>query len=500
LADLDVDGIYMTTFFVDWQELTEVMKDLDCALQFTINKNPEHLHEGVKGCIVGNSLMGLDGLCAYMDNDTPGLKQAYYRLMDQKSANMASFVGFLTDEFNMMKNSFRNLKSGNKRILNQCKKKLDKPVLIVGSGPSLEDGIEHVKRLKDSFVIISSGSSMKVLLTHGIVPDFHCNLERSSTIYTRHVELKEEGFDLSNTYAVMTTTIWPGVDSFFKDTVYFIRPALSPVGVFADNLEQVMYNEGPQVTNTAVSFSRRLAAKELYLLGVDLGTSDPNRPRAGEAWKGMRPRNLSIPVRGNKGKTVFTDMQLLQQKDTLQGQIRKLVEVGGKCINLGHGAKVLGAQAEDIEKLELPPISDKAQLVKELFEQFPIYTREKFYTNWNSAVVRESVARFVNRFIAFLNTPGWTSSMIKNLEDLCQYMNKPIREQYPPRLIRGSLLRIMMHANSTVQRAKTEDDKERIIVLCKELVEKHLRRIEMEAYGLADELESEDEELSARLT
>ena len=121
-------------------------------------------------------------------------------------------------------------------------------------------------------------------------------------------------------------------------------------------------------------------------------------------------------------------------------------------------------------------------------------------------VITEEIRRNINMLKTKINTGDQSevnaavTTAIKNLEDLCQYMNKPIREQYPPRLIRGSLLRIMMHANSTVQRAKTEDDKEQIINLCKELVEKHLRRIEMEAYGLADELESEDEELSARLT
>jgi hypothetical protein len=48
----------------------------------------------------------------------------------------------------MMKNSFRNLRHGTKRILSNAKEKIKAPVLIVGSGPSLEDNIETLKKCK----------------------------------------------------------------------------------------------------------------------------------------------------------------------------------------------------------------------------------------------------------------------------------------------------------------------------------------------------------------
>lgn len=497
LADLDADGLYMTTFFVDWPKLMELSKEQDTSIRFVINKDPARLHDAVKGMIMTSSLLGLDGLQAYIDNDIPGLKNAYYQLVDPKSANMANFIGFLTDEYNMMKNSFRNLRHGNKRIITSAKVKLDKPVLIVGSGPSLEDSVEQLSRFQDRVIIIASGSSLKVLLKNGIKPDFHCNLERARSIYVRHQELVDEGYDLSDIYAVLTTTIWPGIDKFFKDALYFIRPALSPVGVFCDSQDQVLYNEGPQVTNTAFAFARRLAAKHIYLLGIDLGTSDPNRPRSIGAWQGIRPRKLTIPIRGNLGKTVFTDMALLQQRDTLEQQIRKLNEVGGFCKNLGHGAKLSGCPAAKIAEIEFTELSEpKSEIVKRLIEQFPIYSRAKFETNWTSAVVREAVARFVKNYIRILETPGWTNAMILKLEELCQYVNKPIREQYPPRLVRGSVLRSLMHAHGIVQRAETEEARAPLIDEVKAALLEQIRQIEFEAYGLADELESEDEVLT----
>ena len=496
VADRTIDGLYASTFFIDWAELTEFAKNNSITIKYLINDSAFGTHEAVRSVIMTTSLCGLDGIHAYIDNDVPQLRQAYFKLMDQKTGNMANFIGFTTDEFNMMKNSFKNLRTGTTRILATARRKLYRPVLIVGSGPSLEDQIDDLKKVHDRFVIISSGSSARVLLAAGIKPDFHCNLERSITIADRQEEVVNDGFSLKDTYAVMSTTVTPALASYFKDTIYFIRPALSPVGVFADSQEQILYNEGPQVTNTAFAFARRLAAKEIYLLGVDLGTSDSGRPRAKDAWKPMRPRKLTIPVRGNKGRTVFTDMALLQQRDTLEGQIRKLNEIGGSCRNLGHGAKIAGAPAASFEELDLPMFDqDKSELVHELFEQFPVYTRGKFETNWSSVVVREQVARFTKAIHAELARDGWTNEMLHRIEDICQYINKSLREQYAPRLFRGSFLRMMMHSQTAVMRAKTPEDRDAIIEILKRRLGEELDRMTMEAYSLADELESQDQAL-----
>ncbi len=493
LLDENRDGFVHATSLIDWQEIWQTSRELGTTIKLTIESNPTLLHEAVKANIMGSSLLGLDGLHVFHHGPSTVLKGAQQMLMDPKSANMASFIGFLTDEYNMMKNSFRNLREGTKRMICNATEKIRAPVLIVGSGPSLEANIGRLKEFQDRFIIMSSGSNLRVLLSNGIKPDFHCNLERAQSILTRHEELAAEGFDLSDIYAVLTTTIWPGIDRFFKGAIYFLRPALSPLGVFADGYEQVLFNEGPQVTNTAFAFARRLATKQIYLLGVDLGATDPEMPRAASAWQGIRPRKLTIPIRGNKNKTVFTDMQLIQQRDTLQGQVRKLIEVGGACYNLGDGARIEGAEPTDIDTLDLPPLSfDRKEHARKLAEQFPLYTREHFLVNWSNEVVREAVARFCNDVILKMSAEGWKNDMITEIEAICQYANKPIRQQYAPRLFRGSLLRMFLHAHGVIQRTEEGEQRDKAIAIVKGQLERHIRLMEREAYGLADELESED--------
>jgi hypothetical protein len=406
---------------------------------------------------------------SYLHLNDPILKVAYNEFQSERTANLASFIGFITDEYNMMKNSFRNLRSGTKRMLRKATTTTSTPAVIVGSGPSLEQNLEHLKRVRDSVIIISSGSNLRVLLENGIRPDFHCNLERARSILTRHEELIADGYgdDLKKIYAVMTTTIWPGIDAYFRDAIYFFRPALSPVGVFCEDADQILNNEGPQVTNTAFAIAKRIGVREIYLLGVDLGAVDPDQPRATAAWQGIRPRYLTMPVRGNFGRTVFTDMALLQQRDTLQQQIAKINAVDGRVYNLSNGVRIEGAVAKRAEALEFETtLDDREAHLASLVTQFPVYTRERFLGDFK---------------------------LVKHLETDCMYVGKPLREQYAPRLIRGSVLRMFMQVNSILLRVADTQQRDDVYEVLKPILIKNLRLIEREVYALADELEEEDE-------
>lgn len=498
LVDSTFDALWRSMFVFDWRELSDYCSAEDIKVKILVDGNARAIVQKLGGMIHGESLLGLDGVVSLLHLNDPVLKVAFNDFQSPKTANLASFIGFITDEYNMMKNSFRNLRQGNKRMLKKAGVKTKLPVIIVGSGPSLEDNIEGLKRIRDKALLISSGSNLKVLFKHGMRPDFQCNLERAQSIFLRHEELAAEceryAAEMKKVYAVMTSTIWPGIDNFFKDTVYFLRPALSPVGVFAEEGEQVLANEGPQVTNTAFAFAKRIGAREIYLLGVDLGSTDPKRPRAGEAWQGQRPRYLTMPVRGNFGKTVFTDMALTQQRETLQEQIDKIIKAGGKVYNLGHGARIEGALARRIEDVELPEHQvDHEAHTKELVEQFPIYTRERFVAAWLSAKVRENVAAIIEGMIHAIENSPWDYKLVKKLEVHCAYVGKALREQYAPRLVRGSVLRMFMHVNSLLLRLKDQEKSEAAWAVLRPVLVEHLRTIETEAYSLADELESEDE-------
>jgi len=494
LLEDNLETIHFSTFTFDWEKFWAFMHDRKKKIRIIFEKEALMMLQKLNGTVGGECLLGLDGVMSYTHTQSPVLQVVFNEFNSAKTANLASFIGFIVDEFNMMKNSFRNLRAGTKRVLSTIRRKAKVPVIIVGSGPSLEESIEWLRSVQDKAVIISSGSSMAALLQHGIKPDFQAVLERAKAVYDRHKEAAEL-YDYKDVHVVLTTTIWPGIDAFFKDVVYFFRPALSPLGVFCNDNAEILNGEGPQVTNTAFAFSRRLDFSEYYLLGIDLGAADPSHPRAEKAWVSpdVKQRDLHIPVRGNFGRTVFTDRSLTQQRQTIETQIRSLP--GGPVFNLSNGVRITGATPKHPSEVDLAPLKeDKKKLVQELVDQFPVYTRERFIGAWESSGVRENVAEMISGMIkALQNSDRWDNQLLKKIEDLNAYNGKQLRKQYAPRLLRGSLLRICMYINTIFMRFGTPEKEQEFFGEVREYLIDYLKQIEREAYALADELENEDE-------
>ncbi len=65
---------------------------------------------------------------------------------------------------------------------------IDKPILIVGAGPSLEQNIEVIKKNIDNFFVVSSDTSLKILLTHKITPDLVFSFDAQNYSYLHFMD------------------------------------------------------------------------------------------------------------------------------------------------------------------------------------------------------------------------------------------------------------------------------------------------------------------------
>ena len=91
-------------------------------------------------------------------------------------------MGYQVDEYNMLANTSANFNSLKHKIfLSPFSEKdtiKDLPVVITGSGPSLDTLIPFLVENRDKFILVSGGSSISTLLDAGIKPDIHAQLER----------------------------------------------------------------------------------------------------------------------------------------------------------------------------------------------------------------------------------------------------------------------------------------------------------------------------------
>jgi len=93
----------------------------------------------------------------------------------------------------------------------------------------------------------------------------------------------------------------------------------------------------------------------------------------------------------------------------------------------------------------------------------------------------------------------WDNRLLKQIEDINSYLNKSLRKQYAPRLLRGSVLRMCMYVNAAILRLVELDREKELFESIRETFIQTLREIELEAYALADELESEDEYFGVKM-
>jgi predicted RNA-binding Zn-ribbon protein involved in translation (DUF1610 family) len=130
-----------------------------------------------------------------------------------------------------------HFRTGRAHDLNEEPKKLNVPVILTGSGPSLDDTIEKLKEWKGA--IICHYSQALTLMYHGIEPDYIvaldaiCNWEGL------------EGVDWSKTKTklVLHPGMWPSLVANWPNEFLFYRQNLGKPDSFGVNEQKIMYCE-----------------------------------------------------------------------------------------------------------------------------------------------------------------------------------------------------------------------------------------------------------------
>jgi hypothetical protein len=182
-------------------------------------------------------------------------------------------MGFYDDEVESLKHPIKNL-SDNIPILKYTDKLPKNSVaFIVGSGPSIDQDIETIKKLKDKAVIFSCGSSLKILYSIGIIPDYHLEQERDdiqSERITKHIP--QDYLDKVNIIGlnVVSTDVY----ELFKSSKMFFRVNDSGSSISPKNVPHLDHCN-PTVINATISFASTIGFDNIFLFGADMGFKDP---------------------------------------------------------------------------------------------------------------------------------------------------------------------------------------------------------------------------------
>ena len=351
LIEEHLEFLYQSLHLHDWAAIFQTLSDRGQSLRFVFGKEPRHVAAQVHWYMRGQGFGLIDGSYIFQHYSSMMLDKAYDEFKDSISLLPIS-IGFFEDELTMLSNCGTNLIWFDYQLLDDKPRvEIDMPAIIVGSGPSLDTSINVLREIQDKVIIFSCGSALRPLLSAGIRPDFHCELENGWESFLsiwNTTEAMED--DLHGITLIASTTVHTNTLPLFKKRILYFRDSVSSTALWCPD-QSGIYGTAPTCTNLALRAATLLCFKELYLFGVDMGTRNPSQHHSKDAiyynadrWRGILeadPHNkMSIELPGNFGGKAYTS-QILHWARMMMAQGIELFSFS-KIFNCSDGVAIPG--------------------------------------------------------------------------------------------------------------------------------------------------------------
>jgi len=435
VVERDIRFIHCSLKTFDWRKfLKQFRSTAGYSFEMAVSPDPQILFDFVNTQILSRDMQSfIDGFCLLQHNIKDDAYKTVGNAIFSNQYRLISPFGWAFDELNMIHNSFFTLSSYKCFVFSGNKPVTNLPAFIIGSGPSIDQNISTIKALADRAVIISCGSSLSIMLDNGIIPDFHCELENVIENF-EILQILANRHDLSKIPLIASSTIYPDTAAFFEKKIIFFRKGLSVDPLFKVGKKSTLELCTPTVANTAVCVAREIGARDIYLFGVDLGSSDGNQHHStdtpyirGDAdfdWEVNTGHKPTLPIKGNFGGTVFTHEAYLSAKQNMEHEV-KFYGRNCKYYNCSDGVYIHGFSPLKPEQILLMnSVEEKENFVRNIIESFRIYEPAQFYKSWNVAERLKNSQRLQKMLVSFLDTNiNDYETFIKGLYKISNYLS-----------------------------------------------------------------------------
>jgi hypothetical protein len=283
--------------------------------------------------------------------------------------------GFMEDEIIGFRHTLSNLKLGYK----VCKKESEfinseprRPVFVVANGPSLDFSLAFLKENQHDIIIVSCGTSLRVLLKHNIKPDIHVETERPVELlpFVEEIEQQQKTSDikLKDIQIITLNTVYPEVLKKFK-TPLLLNKLNDAGGEFIEMLDELnLYarppHSNPTCPNTATALMVSLGFKEIYFIGTDFGYVDNDYHHSKDSvyyhenYKEVSNDEIDVLMnkdfqrKGNFREVVFSNQHFDSSRKQIEYLLHSHEDVNG--YNCADGAFIMHAKQMRIEAIQLP--------------------------------------------------------------------------------------------------------------------------------------------------
>lgn len=513
LVEPNLEFLYLSMYVFDWEAFLIGLFEEGRHLTIITDQDSRVIAESVRDQMRFINPAFMEGTI-FFESYPSSLMARARDILVQERETLTIGLGFLEDEMDMVRNSFHNLKNFKGKYFKKLEDPLSIPAFIVGSGPSLDNDLAFIKENQDRAIIISCGTSLRILLHNDITPDFHMELENVPIVADLMENLSKK-FDLSKITLLATTTVDPGVAPFFDNVIFYFRNALASYPLFSQGYSSTLHFATPMVTNLGFSFAQEIGCRTIYNFGIDLGARDPKVHHAKDAPYGAGEvefkTTINEPVPGNFGGTVFSEMIYLWAKQTMEYAMNRF---SAKSIyyNCSDGVRLEGMIPKLSSTVSLQPIADKSSVIGAVMDKFPQYSEELFNRSWYDYEPRKRMQEHRDLYLKICRTgrPQKTDETAKKFKRRytnaarypLRYMMHLVRELIPPdpdastevHYYRGSTFLCMAAVNYYVMRVPKGPKRRQFLKIVKEEFMEQIRRIDMRIQEFYDTLDPPEPE------
>jgi hypothetical protein len=391
---------------IEWKDIYRIAKKRGIKIFTCLESKPEDILRFLEHTLgtVGNTFLDGSYYCPHYYSWT--LKESYDQLQERIKHYFIS-SGFIEDEIGMMENTHRNIKDYDFHLLDGRKpyRAQEMPAFVVGSGPSIDKDLPMIKKWREQAIVFSCGTALRPLLSNGIKPDFHVELERDDVVPRGLNKMREE-FDFSGITLITATTVPPEVMKMFDYRVYYFRASLSPAHLLSPG-ELLDYAE-PMVSNSGYATSTALGFRNVYLFGVDCGQKGKGQHHSKDSlyfidgfedWDEECQNRYDRIVPGNFGGKAETFWAFdLSRRMISEGQ--RIMRAN--LFNCSDGAMIRGAQPKASAALDFSGIKiDRNTVVERLKKQMRFFEPGKILEEIDIDEQIEACEAFAEGFKAF---------------------------------------------------------------------------------------------------
>jgi len=246
--------------------------------------------------------------------------EAFSDILDKNfKENINNFDGSVDDLFGKFKN---------------------KPLYLVSAGPSLDQNIHELSKVKDKGIILSVGRAVKPLLTSGIVPNYIVITDPGNHLY--NMQLK--GLDIDVPIIVLSTCDKNVMLNYMGKKYIAFQEGYTPAEEYAKKANYKLVKTGGSVATTALDIAIKMGYNPIIFVGQDLAFTESRAHSQKTYAKSIVNSGNLREVEDVNGNIIKTSKNLYIYLRWIQNRIEE--EQGIEFIDATEGgARISGTKA-----------------------------------------------------------------------------------------------------------------------------------------------------------